>query len=279
MLTDKNTINNFYYKSTSKLDIRKDFWLKYWTNPISYNDWVISNIWIRNLGYENLLDIWCGLGDFLFEIQKRYNNISLYGIDLSGSMVSSSIKKLRDSATITNEDIHNLSFADGYFNYITCLHVLHHVEKVEQAIEELYTKLRVGWTLCIVVGRYLMDHGLNKIHYESLGKLWFPEFMQDRTQYNSIDENFLEKLLVKKFWFFEKLLYKNDAILKEAPILLKYYKSAMMYRWSFGKEDTRISNGLWEKLESCVNLEILEEINKHGSFTHPWEILLYKVTK
>ena len=279
MLTNKEIIKNIYYSNYKNLEIRKNIWKDYWSNNIWYNLWILDNLYLINNKENNLLDVWSWLGDFLLDISEKFNNINLFWIDISSEMTKKANEKIWNKAIIKNEDLFNLTFKGNFFKYITCMHVFHHINDISWAFKILKNSIIKDWFIYIVIWRYNLDKWLNKIHYESLEELSFPNFVKDKGIYNDIDETQFERYIVENFSSYEKELYINNLELSDKSVFLEYYKSAMMYRNTDWFSDSRIRDNMWNDLLNTVSKKIEIEINKKWSFFHPWEVVLYKIKK
>lgn len=282
MLTNPLTIKEFYYKDPGKLHIRKEFWRKYGNNNVSYNQWILRQVWLRNNDPKKItiLDAWCGRGDFLDMLSLHAPNTQLYWVDISSEVCEVSRMQLWNRASIYTGDIWNLHFENDAFDFIFSLHVFHHIENKDRVFKEFKRIIQPHWTVVIVIGNYHLDSWLNKIHYEGLELLAFPEFMKDKKPYQDLDVASFEKKVKLYFDNTERHIYENNAIIyKKDDIwdIMAYYTSAMMYRWSSWDDDIRIGKEKWESLYSYVRERIIWEIWLNWSFYQPWEVVLYKL--
>ena len=91
--------------------------------------------------YDRLLDLGYASGIFLPELARRSN--TLYGVDIHGrhEAITQAMKRERVEATLSHGDIHDLPFADGFFDAIVCLSVLEHLINLDQAMREMQRTL------------------------------------------------------------------------------------------------------------------------------------------
>jgi 2-polyprenyl-3-methyl-5-hydroxy-6-metoxy-1,4-benzoquinol methylase/uncharacterized protein YbaR (Trm112 family) len=101
----------------------------------------------EDLAGKLVLDVGCGMGRFA-EVATRWG-ANVVGIDLSlASEVAA--KNLADrSATIFQADVFQLPFAEGSFDFIYSIGVLHHTPSCEQAVKVLPRLLKPGGRLAV----------------------------------------------------------------------------------------------------------------------------------
>ena len=90
----------------------------------------------------SLLDVGCGGGWFLRDVNKKYPHLKLTGCDLSEPMLVYSKNLLGDNATIVKGDAQNLPFQDNSFDYITSTLAFHHFPEPDKAISEFWRVLK-----------------------------------------------------------------------------------------------------------------------------------------
>ncbi|MGM0408773.1 MAG: class I SAM-dependent methyltransferase [Thermodesulfobacteriota bacterium] len=86
---------------------------------------------LKNIGFSiskiksgmNVLEIGCGTGSFLSMYQKE--NCSVYGVDLSASMIKEAKKKLGDKSVLSIGKAEEFNFGDTQFDLIIFSFVLH----------------------------------------------------------------------------------------------------------------------------------------------------------
>ncbi len=277
-IADKYVLKSFYYSDPSKLNTRLEIWKKYGTNKLPINKWIIDSIVINNNSSFRLLDIGCGTGELINLIGQKHQNTDIHGLDMSNQMVALS-KRNNPNCNILQGNAEQLPYDSNFFDYVVAVHLLHHIANIEQSIKEMMRVAKPGSKIFIVTGNYDLNTGLNKIHYESLAELGFPNFMMNRSAYLRFTRKeatqHLKRLKIKA----KELKYVNNLCFREAEPVIDYYKSAMMYRNSSGPTDARIAEEQWIELERVVTWKIRNTIAKDGYFIIPGEVIGFKILR
>lgn len=147
-----------------KINYSRSYFEKYGTGHVNYNNLKINPTFkkivneIKYLGFKGkVLDIGCAKGFFLAECQK--NNFEVYGVDISSYIVNHAKKFLKTNKIykidLTSE---KLAFKNNYFDIVTMLDSLEHIENPQNALREAYRILKKGGLLHIRLPGF--DRGL-----------------------------------------------------------------------------------------------------------------------
>jgi len=118
-----------------------------------------------------VLDAGCGTGEFAERVRREIG-ADVRALDLSSRMVELAVARGVDAQP---GDLHALPFPDGTFDVAVANWVLHHLESVDLAVQELARVLRPGGRL--VAGAEGRGHLLNV--WETLGDPWQPRLAFD----------------------------------------------------------------------------------------------------
>lgn len=95
--------------------------------------------------WNNLLDIGCGNGCLLDNIEKRYYRKKLYGLDKNHSKA---IEAHRNNRKVYCGDACNMKiFKDNFFDIVTSTGVIEHVKSDKAMVEEAFRVLKPGGAL------------------------------------------------------------------------------------------------------------------------------------
>ena len=95
---------------------------------------------------QRLLEVGCGTGHWLLELQVR---LSCFGLDYSAGMLSEARQKNPD-LKLARGIAGCLPFANNLFDMVICINSLHHFDQPGLFVSESYRLLRKGGVLAIV---------------------------------------------------------------------------------------------------------------------------------
>ncbi len=274
---DKNYLLDHFYRNPSGLKTRINTWKKHGTNKVSLYEWIVKDVVNRHA--ETYLDAGCGNGELIRHFAKYEKAKSIFGIDISDSMINEALKKLKSykNCKLKVSDIEKTDFSEFMFDLVTCSHVLYHVKNIHSTLLELKRITNREGTLVIVTSNYDLNQGLNKVHYDGLKKFDFPNYMQDTEIYTRFSGDNSRKIINDLFGSYFEFKYKNNLRFKEINPVLEYYTSAMMFRNSYGINDPNISKSKFLALLNYVKEKVALEIKHNGYFESFGEVSAFKI--
>lgn len=126
-----------------------DFWAKkydgLWVQKYSLKptrDYITSAIAAHRKNAETIkvLDVGCGPGELIEQLEKEFDNIELTGLDFSKGMLEISRKK-NQKATHIKMDVADLNTLEERFNVIVCTHSLPYYKEPEKVIKSMHRLL------------------------------------------------------------------------------------------------------------------------------------------
>ncbi len=97
-----------------------------------------------------VLDLSCGDGNFLTNLQKSNPQLEYFGVDISADEIAKA-KSTNLTINFQQSKSDSLSFSDNYFDVILCSMSLHHYENLPVVLKEISRTLKKGREV------YLMD--------------------------------------------------------------------------------------------------------------------------
>ncbi len=163
-------------------------------------------LFLNSIGFETLLDVGCGSGDFLYQMQSALDIPFVKGIDLSPLMVAKSKEQGLDAECL------NLCDLKGKYDIITAVFdMLNYLDKdalrgfLECVKEHLNTD---GFFLCDINTLY----GFENVAVGSF-------IVDDTSRFLTIDSDFEAGEYVSEFTLFEK----EDTCFKKSQEIIKQY--------------------------------------------------------
>lgn len=95
---------------------------------------------------ERLLDLGCGKGRYLKEIQGRHPSADLHGVDISADMLA----HCPDGVTRRCGSLLAVPYPADHFDYVICIEALEHAVNVDRALAEMSRVLKPGGRLLII---------------------------------------------------------------------------------------------------------------------------------
>ncbi len=131
-----------------------DWWAKY--QQLFYFPFLLLNQNIAKIvdpkKGSSLLDVGCGWGLLLKELNGLHRDLKLYGIDISPKMVEVAQTKFTntDRVEIRQGSVDKLPYKDNMFDYVTCILSFHHHPDSVKSLKEMYRVLKPHGTLFLL---------------------------------------------------------------------------------------------------------------------------------
>ncbi|MBI2582398.1 class I SAM-dependent methyltransferase [Candidatus Woesearchaeota archaeon] len=128
-----------------------DRWAKTYDKPL-FQFWMrkFYQPALKLIDSGKVLDVSCGTGEFLRELDKKKKKITLYGIDLSSHMIAKARTKLGKKINMQTADVHQLPFPEDSFDYVVSTESFHHYYDQSKALAEMKRVAKKGGTIVIV---------------------------------------------------------------------------------------------------------------------------------
>jgi len=166
-------------------------------------------LFLNSINFETLLDVGCGSGDFLAQMQQALDIAHVKGIDLSPLMVAKTVKIGIEAECI------NLCDLEGKYDVITAVFdMLNYLSNDELKIFLTCVKEHLNEG-----GIFLCD--INTLYgFENVAVGSF--IVDDEERFLTVDSDFSENEYISEFTLFEK---ENDRYKKSQETIRQYYHS------------------------------------------------------
>ena len=98
---------------------------------------------MRMVGVGSVLDVGCGTGRSLTWLAEREPALALYGVDPSRGQLSVARERVPE-ARLSVGDGERLDFPDGRFDLVMASGIMHHVERPDAVLREMFRVSRLG---------------------------------------------------------------------------------------------------------------------------------------
>ena len=194
-------------------------------------------LFLNAMDFHSLLDVGCGSGNFLHQMQDALNIAEVKGIDLSPLMVAKTAEQGLDAESI------NLCDVEGKYDVITAVFdMLNYLTKEELKIFLSCVNAHLnegGVFLCDINTSY----GFENVAVGSF-------IVDDEERFLTVDSDFDKGEYISEFTLFEK---KNDVYIKSQETIRQYYHSI---------EELVKNSGLKLLVDDDVNLYDFDEADK-----------------
>lgn len=104
---------------------------------------------LKQLQFQNLLDVGCGTGPMIELLTKEYPDKQYTGLDLTPKMIETANAKHLANSTFLVGDSENMPFHDACFDVIICANSFHHYPNPQLFFDGAVRILRPGGTLIL----------------------------------------------------------------------------------------------------------------------------------
>jgi ubiquinone/menaquinone biosynthesis C-methylase UbiE len=221
---------------------------------------------------EDLLDIGCGIGDFLMNLRKGGHLGKLYGIDRIPSLVEearieSSAKGLHVDFRIS--DATTLGFPSASFHCVTALDSLEEADP-GKILAEIGRVLKAEGRVVISANSRncypLLEELIRRTHDR------FGWFRTGEWKAGFISESALD-LLRRYFGKVEEFRYDETIRYPDAEVLVDFFRSTR------GIWDETLTQSEWERIVDWARDQAIELIPEHGYAEDPRVFSLFRCTE
>lgn len=243
------------YQKHNNLDIRVELHKRYSKNKFGFNNWIFSNYQITE--DIKVLELGCGTG----ELWKNQLDVidkmeQLIVTDFSSDMVekTKSVIGNRDNVEYKIMDIQNISFENETFDIVIANMLLHHVDDIDKALDEVNRVLKKGGIF------YCATFGENGVvdYLASLFKNEINRELENKTFTLQNGKNYL----IRYFNNVEKLLYDDELQVTNIDDLVQYIQSLKGISEIGSLDETIIR----KRLEMKFNNSMLVIPKEYGMF-------------
>lgn len=243
------------YQKHNNLDIRVELHKRYSKNKFGFNNWIFSNYQITE--DIKVLELGCGTG----ELWKNQLDVidkmeQLIVTDFSSDMVekAKSVIGNRDNVEYKIMDIQNISFENETFDIVIANMLLHHVDDIDKALDEVNRVLKKGGIF------YCATFGENGVvdYLASLFKNEINRELENKTFTLQNGKNYL----IRYFNNVEKLIYDDELQVTNIDDLVQYIQSLRGISEIGSLDETIIR----KRLEMKFNNSMLVIPKEYGMF-------------
>ncbi|WP_422804547.1 class I SAM-dependent methyltransferase [Streptococcus sp. FT1-55] len=243
------------YQKHNNLDIRVELHKRYSKNKFGFNNWIFSNYQITE--DIKVLELGCGTG----ELWKNQLDVidkmeQLIVTDFSSDMVekTKSVIGNRDNVEYKIMDIQNISFENETFDIVIANMLLHHVDDIDKALDEVNRVLKKGGIF------YCATFGENGVvdYLASLFKNEINQELENKTFTLQNGKNYL----IRYFNNVEKLIYDDELQVTNIDDLVQYIQSLRGISEIGSLDETIIR----KRLEMKFNNSMLVIPKEYGMF-------------
>ena len=157
----------------------------------------------------SLLDVGCGTGQLLEDIQRRIgmSRLSLSGIDKSEKMLALAVKRLNNVNLMTGDAL-DLPFGDNQFNILTCCHSFPYYSDQIKALREFKRVVKQGGIIFLIQAseNNVYDKLIMKGVKMTTGKASYPSNVQLEKMAHKAGLNLREQKPLKTKFFMPSII-------------------------------------------------------------------------
>jgi SAM-dependent methyltransferase len=243
-----------------RLEIRRRIHATY--SRIGHNLYELARSLLELAPSHSLLDVGCGLGDFLLDLKSGGHLGRLVGIEKSAELVEQARSEARKrglSPEYRLGDAQKLDFPAGSFDRVTALHVLGHADP-ERVLPEIGRVLRVDGRFVASTNSRASFPLLEELKHRAMDRFgWF--LANELTE--GFDSESAREILRRFFGTVEEYRYDDVLQYPDAEVLVEFFRSTRGL-WAEG-----LTEAEWERIIDWARDQALELIPEHGYAEDP----------
>lgn len=109
---------------------------------------------LKSYDFSSIADIGCGTGEMLKRICDAYEEITIFGVDISPGSIRAAGELLGDKVTLITADVDDLPLETESIDIALNMHSFHHYPHPQKSLSEMIRVLRYGGYLLMVENDY-----------------------------------------------------------------------------------------------------------------------------
>jgi SAM-dependent methyltransferase len=213
-IVDHDYLTRVQYASEANLAARQAIY-EYRRPRVRTAPWALDLAPMR--GDERVLDVGCGNGLYLAELERRAHEGDVFGIDLSAGMLAAA--RARSPGPLLVGDAQALPFGTNTFDRVLAMHMLYHVPDRALAVAEMARVLRPGGAALVVTNSQHHLEELNALLGEAAGDRPFERAYMRFSAESGAPE------LLEHFSSVERHDARGELVVTEAQAIVDYAAS------------------------------------------------------
>ncbi len=255
------------YSERARLEIRRNIHATY--SKFGYDLFELALDACEFRPYDDLLDVGCGLGDFIFKIRRSGHLGRLVGIDMSVDVIANAKAESARcglGAEFRVGNAENLDYPSSCFDCVTALHVIGPNDP-EKVIAEMGRVLKANGSILIATNSRMSYPILEKLKEKARQRFgWFHA--------NEWTEGFESEIAPDTLNLFfgsvEEFRYEDTLEYPDAEVLVDLFRS----NWGLWSEN--LSEAEWDRIVDWAREQALELIPEHGYAEEPRSFSLFR---
>jgi len=253
-----------------RLELRKHIHQTYSKNGYDYYE--IAYEYLDLNPYDDVLDIGCGMGEFIFKIRKKGHMGRLIGVDRSPDVVerARSIADKREiGADFRIGSAEHLDFPASSFNCVTALHVITNTDP-RKVLSEAGRVLKAGGRVVVATNSRMSYPILQELKEKARERFgWF--YSDEWTE--GFETEVASEVLRLYFSSVEEFRFEDALEYPDAEVLVDLFRSN---RGLWGKD---ITVAEWDRIVDWVREQAIEMIPEHGYAEDPRNFSIFRCAK
>jgi len=256
----------FFYSEAKNLEIRIKTHQKYSRSKIKWDKWLLEPL--KGKEINNVLDLGCGNGRFIFALYKMKIGKSYLGIDISREQIKNAkaevSKRNLKNAGFKEADVTEIKKIQNKYDLILCNHMLWHIGDLDTFLKDVSSLLTEDGLLLASTNSYDYMREMYDLHSRICRKLKLHAALQKKIRNSKFSLENGKEIFRKRFIKVNKYVLKDELVFEKSKYFLDYYKTFLQPLIKMYKE---IPESKWLQVYDEVKLFVERKIESKGKFT------------